>query len=87
MVYLTQTTLSLDDTAQIVKALRARYPRLTSPPKDDICYATQNRQNAVKEVAQPVDLMLVVGSSNSANSQRLTRRLKRTRGSCLPGER
>ena len=72
VVYLTQTTLSLDDTAQIVKALRARYPRLTSPPKDDICYATQNRQNAVKEVAQQIDLMLVVGSSNSSNSQRLT---------------
>ena len=72
VVYLAQTTLSLDDTAQIVKALRARYPRLTSPPKDDICYATQNRQNAVKEVAQQIDLMLVVGSSNSANSQRLT---------------
>lgn len=72
VVYLTQTTLSLDDTAQIVEALRARYPRLTSPPKDDICYATQNRQNAVKNVAQRVDLMLVVGSSNSSNSQRLT---------------
>ena len=72
VVYLTQTTLSLDDTAQIVKALRTRYPRLTSPPKNDICYATQNRQNAVKEVAQQIDLMLVVGSSNSANSQRLT---------------
>ncbi|MYC82389.1 MAG: 4-hydroxy-3-methylbut-2-enyl diphosphate reductase [Acidobacteria bacterium] len=72
VVFLTQTTLSLDDTAQIVEALRARYPRLTSPPKDDICYATQNRQNAVKEVARHVDLMLVVGSSNSSNSQRLT---------------
>ena len=72
VVYLTQTTLSLDDTAQIVEALRARYPRLTSPPKDDICYATQNRQNAVKEVARQVDLMLVVGSSNSSNSLRLT---------------
>ena len=72
VVYLTQTTLSLDDTAQIVEALRARYPGLTSPPKDDICYATQNRQNAVKDVARQVDLMLVVGSSNSSNSQRLT---------------
>ncbi len=72
VVYLTQTTLSLDDTAQIVEALRARFPRLTSPPKDDICYATQNRQNAVKELANQVDLMLVVGSSNSSNSQRLT---------------
>ncbi len=72
VVYLTQTTLSLDDTAQIVETLRARYPRLTSPPKDDICYATQNRQNAVKDVARQVDLMLVVGSCNSSNSQRLT---------------
>ena len=72
VVYLTQTTLSLDDTAQIVEALRARYPRLTSPPKDDICYATQNRQNAVKDLARQVDLMLVVGSSNSSNSMRLT---------------
>ena len=72
VVYLTQTTLSLDDTAQIVETLRTRYPRLTSPPKDDICYATQNRQNAVKDVARQVDLMLVVGSSNSSNSQRLT---------------
>ncbi len=72
VVYLTQTTLSLDDTAQIVEALRTRYPRLSSPPKDDICYATQNRQNAVKDLAEQVDLMLVVGSSNSSNSQRLT---------------
>ena len=72
VIYLTQTTLSLDDTAQIVQALRARYPRLTAPPKDDICYATQNRQNAVKDVARQVDLLLVVGSSNSSNSLRLT---------------
>ena len=72
VVYLTQTTLSLDDTARIVEALRTRYPGLTSPPKDDICYATQNRQNAVKDLAQRVDLLLVVGSSNSSNSRRLT---------------
>lgn len=72
VIYLTQTTLSLDDTAQIVEALRARYPGLTAPPKDDICYATQNRQNAVKDVVQGVDLLLVVGSSNSSNSLRLT---------------
>ena len=72
VIYLSQTTLSLDDTARIVDALRARYPRLTAPPKDDICYATQNRQNAVKDVARQVDLLLVVGSSNSSNSLRLT---------------
>ncbi len=72
VIYLSQTTLSLDDTARIVDALRVRYPRLTAPPKDDICYATQNRQNAVKDVARQVDLLLVVGSSNSSNSLRLT---------------
>ena len=71
VIYLTQTTLSLDDTAQIVEALKERFPRLMSPPKDDICYATQNRQNAVKELANRVDLILVVGSANSSNSQRL----------------
>ncbi|MDE0164551.1 MAG: 4-hydroxy-3-methylbut-2-enyl diphosphate reductase [Bryobacterales bacterium] len=71
VVYLTQTTLSLDDTAEIVEALRTRFPHMMSPPNDDICYATQNRQNAVKQLANQVDLVLVVGSSNSSNSQRL----------------
>ena len=71
LIYLTQTTLSLDDTNQIVEALKARFPHLETPPKEDICYATQNRQNSVKEIASQVDLMLVVGSSNSSNSQRL----------------
>lgn len=71
VVYLTQTTLSLDDTAHIVAALRRRFPALQSPPKDDICYATQNRQNAVKQLSQLVDLVLVIGSHNSSNSQRL----------------
>jgi 4-hydroxy-3-methylbut-2-en-1-yl diphosphate reductase len=71
MIYLTQTTLSLDDTAQIVNALQRKFPKMQSPPKDDICYATQNRQNAVKEIADQVDLMLVIGSQNSSNSQRL----------------
>lgn len=70
-IYLTQTTLSLDDTRRIVEALRAKYPDIESPPKDDICYATQNRQNAVKELAARVDVVLVVGSQNSSNSQRL----------------
>ena len=71
VVYLTQTTLSLDDTAHIVKALRRRFPKMQAPPTDDVCYATQNRQNAVREIAKKSDLMLVVGSRNSSNSQRL----------------
>jgi 4-hydroxy-3-methylbut-2-en-1-yl diphosphate reductase len=71
VIYLTQTTLSLDDTAQIVQELRRKFPNLQSPPKDDICYATQNRQNAVKEIAGKVDVLLVIGSQNSSNSQRL----------------
>jgi len=70
-IYLTQTTLSLDDTHRIVGALRRRFPRIESPPKDDICYATQNWQNAVKELAGQVDVVLVTGSQNSSNSQRL----------------
>ena len=69
--YATQTTLSMDDTARIVDALRARYPSIKGPKKDDICYATQNRQDAVKALAKSVDVMLVVGSSNSSNSNRL----------------
>jgi 4-hydroxy-3-methylbut-2-enyl diphosphate reductase len=71
VIYLTQTTLSLDDTTQIVSALQRKFPKLQSPPNDDICYATQNRQNAVKEMAGQVGLMLVIGSQNSSNSQRL----------------
>jgi len=71
VMYLTQTTLSLDDVAEIIDALKKKFPRLTSPAKDDICYATQNRQNAVKEMAERVDVLLVVGSQNSSNSQRL----------------
>jgi 4-hydroxy-3-methylbut-2-enyl diphosphate reductase len=69
--YLTQTTLSLDDMAEILKALRKKYPHLIGPSKDDVCYATQNRQNAIKQIASQVDLLLVVGSQNSSNSQRL----------------
>ena len=71
VIYLTQTTLSLDDVAEIIEALRKKFPGLTSPAKDDICYATQNRQNAVKEMSERVDVLLVVGSQNSSNSQRL----------------
>lgn len=71
VMYLTQTTLSLDDVSEIIKALQNKFPKLQSPTKDDICYATQNRQNAVKEMANQVDVMLVVGSQNSSNSLRL----------------
>ena len=71
IAYITQTTLSVDDTACIVDALRARFPRLIGPKKDDICYATQNRQDAVKRLSQHVDVMVVVGSANSSNSNRL----------------
>lgn len=71
VIYLTQTTLSLDDTAQIKEALHRKFPKMRSPSKDDICYATQNRQNAVKEITHRVDLILVIGSQNSSNSQRL----------------
>ncbi len=71
-VILTQTTLSQDDTREIVSALQARFPRLELPPSEDICYATQNRQNAIKRIAGQIDLLLVVGSPNSSNSLRLT---------------
>ena len=71
VAYLTQTTLSLDDTSEIIKTLKQRFPSIEGPPKDDICYATQNRQNAVKELASQVDRILVVGASNSSNTLRL----------------
>jgi len=71
VVYLTQTTLATDETAQIVAALRRRFPQITAPPADDICYATQNRQDAVRQIAHRCDLMLVVGSANSSNTARL----------------
>ncbi|HWO70053.1 MAG TPA: 4-hydroxy-3-methylbut-2-enyl diphosphate reductase [Actinomycetota bacterium] len=69
--YLTQTTLSVDETERIVEALRERFPALQGPPREDICYATQNRQDAVKEVARRADVVLVIGSDNSSNSNRL----------------
>ena len=69
--YVTQTTLSMDDTARVIEALRARFPAIQGPRKDDICYATQNRQDAVRELAGRCDLLLVVGSRNSSNSNRL----------------
>jgi 4-hydroxy-3-methylbut-2-enyl diphosphate reductase len=71
LAFLTQTTLSLYDTQEIVARLRQRFPRIVGPASDDICYATQNRQEAVEQVARDVDLILVVGSPNSSNSNRL----------------
>jgi 4-hydroxy-3-methylbut-2-enyl diphosphate reductase len=71
VVWLSQTTLSVDETMQTVEALRERFPLLQAPPSDDICYATQNRQAAVKVIAPQVDLFLVVGSANSSNSVRM----------------
>jgi len=71
LAYVTQTTLSVDDAAAVVEALRARFPAILGPKKDDICYATQNRQDAVKELADTADVVLVVGSPNSSNSNRL----------------
>ena len=71
LAYVTQTTLSMDDTAKVINALRERFPAIQGPRKDDICYATQNRQDAVKQLASQCDLVLVVGSVNSSNSNRL----------------
>ncbi|MBT8138340.1 MAG: 4-hydroxy-3-methylbut-2-enyl diphosphate reductase [Gammaproteobacteria bacterium] len=71
LFYVTQTTLSMDDTARVIEALRERFPAICGPRKDDICYATQNRQDAVRLLAEQCDLLLVVGSPNSSNSNRL----------------
>jgi 4-hydroxy-3-methylbut-2-en-1-yl diphosphate reductase len=71
LAFVTQTTLSVDDTADIVEALRARFPTLSTPRREDICYATQNRQDAVKKLLEKCDVLLVVGSSTSSNSNRL----------------
>jgi 4-hydroxy-3-methylbut-2-enyl diphosphate reductase len=71
LAYVTQTTLSVDDAAAIVAALKARFPAILGPKKDDICYATQNRQDAVKALARQTDVVIVVGSPNSSNSNRL----------------
>ena len=79
LAYVTQTTLSMDDAAQIVAALRARFPAIRGPKKDDICYATQNRQDAVKFMAPQCDVVIVVGSPNSSNSNRL-REVAQSRG-------
>ena len=71
LAYVTQTTLSMDDTARVIDALRQRFPHIEGPRKDDICYATQNRQDAVRDLAARADAVLVVGSANSSNSNRL----------------
>ncbi|CAD5379876.1 1-hydroxy-2-methyl-2-(E)-butenyl 4-diphosphate reductase, 4Fe-4S protein [Pseudomonas sp. OF001] len=71
LAYVTQTTLSMDDTSKVIDALRERFPAIQGPRKSDICYATQNRQDAVKQLAEDCDLLLVVGSPNSSNSNRL----------------
>lgn len=71
VAFVTQTTLSIDDTAKVIDALRQKYPHIQGPRKDDICYATQNRQDAVRDLAEQCDVVLVVGSPNSSNSNRL----------------
>lgn len=73
LVVLTQTTLSVDDTREVIDVLKQRFPRLITPAKEDICYATQNRQDAVKQLAREVDLVLVIGSRNSENSNQLAK--------------
>ncbi|MEE2641500.1 MAG: 4-hydroxy-3-methylbut-2-enyl diphosphate reductase [Planctomycetota bacterium] len=82
VAYLTQTTLSVDDANRIISRLRERFPHINNPPKEDICYATQNRQEAVKILSQEADLVLVLGSQNSSNSRRL-RELAKENG--IPG--
>jgi 4-hydroxy-3-methylbut-2-enyl diphosphate reductase len=79
LAYLTQTTLSVDDAQRVIQSLRARFPEIEGPPKDDICYATQNRQEAVRQLSAEADIVLVLGSQNSSNSQRL-RELAAERG-------
>src|SRR5207245_7106830 len=71
IAYLTQTTLSVDETQGIIAALKCKYPQIVGPAKDDICYATQNRQEAVKDLVPEADVVLVLGSQNSSNSKRL----------------
>lgn len=71
LTFMTQTTLSIDDTSEVIEALKQKYPAIQGPRKNDICYATTNRQQAVRELAQQSDLVIVVGSKNSSNSNRL----------------
>ncbi len=87
LAVVTQTTLSVDDTAKVMTALRERFPTLATPRKEDICYATQNRQDAVKQLVAQCDVIVVVGSQSSSNSNRL-REIATTRGhSGLPRRR
>jgi len=79
LAYLTQTTLSVDDASRIINRLKERFPQIVGPPKDDICYATQNRQEAVRLLSEGADIVIVLGSQNSSNSQRLAE-LARERG-------
>ncbi|UYM15307.1 4-hydroxy-3-methylbut-2-enyl diphosphate reductase [Endozoicomonas euniceicola] len=81
LAYVTQTTLSMNDTAVVIEALRQKFPNIQGPRKDDICYATQNRQDAVRALADECDIVLVVGSVNSSNSNRLRELAERT-GAC-----
>lgn len=83
LAFVTQTTLSMDDTARVIDALRAKFPAIDGPRKDDICYATQNRQDAVRQLAAESDLVLVVGSVNSSNSNRLRELAERM---CTPAK-
>jgi 4-hydroxy-3-methylbut-2-enyl diphosphate reductase len=76
LAFVTQTTLSVSDAMRVIDALKKRYPNIRHPQKDDICYATTNRQNAVSDIAPEVDVVLVVGSQNSSNSQRLVDRAR-----------
>jgi 4-hydroxy-3-methylbut-2-en-1-yl diphosphate reductase len=79
LAFLTQTTLSVDEARIVIDAIRKKYPQVVGPNKDDICYATQNRQEAVREIVPEVDVVLVLGSQNSSNSQRLAE-IARTTG-------
>ena len=87
LAYLTQTTLSVDDANRIIQRLRERFPRIEGPPKEDICYATQNRQEAVRLLAREAEVVLVLGSQNSSNSQRLSELARETgcRGYLIDG--
>ena len=77
IAYVTQTTLSVDDTKNIIKKIKIKFPNIVGPAKDDICYATQNRQDAVKSILEFCDCLIVVGSINSSNSKRLTELAKK----------
>ena len=78
VAYITQTTLSIDDTSEIVNALKTKFPKIKEPIKSDICYATTNRQNAVKQIANKCDLFIIIGSRSSSNSKRLVEVAKKS---------